>query len=75
MEINSFQEGFLRVPQGKVAEVRRRIMSAINLTTPQAFRNRLNGLVTHSQVERDAIEYIFKEYRINKIWGNCYKER
>ena len=69
MECLAFQKGWFRVPQGDVAAVRIKLMSALGVTTRVGFLNRLNGLVTHTDEERAAIESIFNNYGITDAWG------
>jgi uncharacterized protein (DUF111 family) len=72
---NSFQKGWYKLPQEKVAEARGKIMAATDVTTRQAFRDRLNGKVSHTHEEWEAINKIFAEYGIGirKIWGKVYE--
>jgi hypothetical protein len=65
----SFLKGWLKVPQGKVHEVRVKLMKALNITTRVAFLDRLNGKVEPKVTEHAAIEEIFKGYGIKDIWG------
>jgi len=65
----SFKKGWYKVPQGKVAAARIKIMSVTGVTTRVAFLNRLNGTVNHTDEERSAIEEIFKSIGITEIWG------
>lgn len=65
----SFQRGWAKVPQGKVREVRTKLMAALNITTRVGFLDRLNGKVEPKVTEHAAIEQIFKEYGIKDIWG------
>ena len=65
----SFQKGWSQVRQGDVAGMRKKLNTALNLTTRMAFLNRLNGKVEHKITEYKAIEKIFNEYGIIEIWG------
>lgn len=69
MEKKSFQKGWYKIPQGNVAAARVRLMAALGVTTRQAFRNRMNGQVTHTEDEILVIEGIFSDYGITDIWG------
>ena len=66
----SFQKGWYQIPQGKVADVRKKISAKLGITTRMAFMNRLNGETFGTIAEREAIERIFAEYNITDVWGN-----
>jgi glycyl-tRNA synthetase (class II) len=70
VEKRAFQKGWMQVPQGLAATVRAKITFALGITTKQAFRDRLNGRVSHSDADIWAIEKIFNEIGITEIWGN-----
>ena len=65
----SFQKGWYQVPQGKAAEVRKKIAVALGITTRMAFLHRMNGKVSHTPAEQEVIERIFSEYNITDVWG------
>jgi len=65
----SFQKGWSQVKQGDAATVRSKLMAALNITTRMAFLDRLNGKVEPKITEHRAIEDIFAEYGIKKVWG------
>jgi len=69
MDTFSFQKGWYQVRQGEVAEVRKKLMATLGITTRMAFIKRLNGDVYHIPAEKEAIERIFSEYGITEIWG------
>lgn len=69
MEKKSFQKGWYKIPYGKVAEVRIRLMAALDVTTHQAFRNHLKGDVNHTEEQTNAVEKLFHSYGITEIWG------
>lgn len=65
----SFEKGWGQVKQKDAAELRAKIMKALNLTTTQSFRLRARGLVEPKASEKIEIENIFREYGIKNIWG------
>jgi hypothetical protein len=70
MEDNfSFQKGWSQVKQREAAAIRSKLMVALNITTRMAFLDRLNGKVEPKITEYQAIEKIFAEYGIKKVWG------
>lgn len=66
----SFKMGFSQVRQKDVSEVKKRIMSALGLTTRVSWYARLNGNVEPKVSEAKVIESIFAEYGIKQIWGS-----
>ena len=70
MDSYSFIKGWSQVRQKDVEEVRTAIMNALGLTTKAAFYNRVKGAVEPKISEAKAIEDIFNNYGITKIWGN-----
>lgn len=65
----SFKRGFAQVRQKDVLEVKKRIMSALGLTTRVSWHARLNGKVEPKVSEARAIESIFADFGINSVWG------
>lgn len=65
----SFKRGFSQVRQKDVKEVKRRIMSALGLTTRVGWYARLNGKVEPKVSEARAIEGVFADFGITKVWG------
>lgn len=68
-EICSFQVGMSNLRMKDVKAVREKIMYALHINTNPSFFYRLNGLITHTQADRWAIEKIFHEYGVTEIWG------
>ena len=65
----SFKRGFAQVRQKDVSEVKKRIMSALGLTTRVSWNARLNGKVEPKVSEARAIEGVFADFGITKVWG------
>ncbi len=65
----SFKKGWNQLPVGKLAEVRDKIMGALNLKCTTSFYPRLNGDYEPKISEARAIEAIFAEYGIKEVWG------
>lgn len=66
----SFKKGYDQVQRKDLEAVKQEIMTALKLTTNQAFLQRLNGKVEPKVGEAAAIEKIFKQRSITKIWGD-----
>jgi len=64
----SFKRGYNKIPQGKVKEVREKIITALGISKP-SFYSRLRGEVIPKITEYNAIEAIFQDYGIEDIWG------
>jgi hypothetical protein len=65
----AFKRGYMQVQQKDVATVRKKIMSALNITTRATWLSRLNGKVEPKITEVAAISGIFADYGITDIWG------
>lgn len=65
----SFKRGFSQVRQKDVSDVKKRIMSALGLTTRVSWNARLNGSVEPKVSEAKAIEMIFADFGIKDVWG------
>lgn len=65
----SFKRGYDQVQRKDLEAVRQDIMAVLNLKTNAAFLQRLKGRVEPKVGEAAAIEKIFKEKGITKIWG------
>lgn len=65
----SFQKGFSQVKQRDIKNVKRKIMSALGISTRPSWTARLNGVVEPKVSEAKAIEEIFAEYGIKQVWG------
>lgn len=65
----SFKHAYQSLPSNKKAEVRDKIKKALNLET-YAFYQRMGGKVEPKISEAQAIEAIFSEYGITKVWNN-----
>ena len=70
MDQFSFKRGWDQVQQKDVAEVRTKIMKALNIKTRASWKLRLDGTVEPKVSEAEAIEAIFHEYSIHEIWGD-----
>lgn len=66
----SFQIGWSQVKQGDASTVRAKLMQALNITTRMAFLDRMNGKVEPKISEYKAIEKVFAEFGIEKVWGS-----
>lgn len=66
----SFKLGYEQLRRKDVKEVRERIMSALGIATREGFYPRLRGEIEPRVSEAKAIEEIFAEYGIKKVWGN-----
>lgn len=65
----SFRHGFMQVKNKDLQDVKQKIMTAIGVETRAAWLNRLNGKVEPKVSEAEAIEAIFRQYGITKVWG------
>lgn len=65
----SFQKGWSQVKNGDLAECRKKLMAALNITTRAAWGNRLRGDVEPKISEAHAVEKVFAEYGIKNVWG------
>ncbi|MDR1652883.1 MAG: hypothetical protein LBS01_04425 [Prevotellaceae bacterium] len=70
MDKFSFQKGWSQVKIGETTAVRSKLMKALNITTRMAFHDRLKGKVVPKINEYHAIEKVFAEYGIKKVWGD-----
>lgn len=68
-EMFSFLKGYNQIPVAKVAEVKSKILQALNLKTRVSWYQRLYGNVEPRISEVKAIESIFSEYGIEDVWG------
>lgn len=67
----SFKKGWNQLKVGETSEVRQKIMKALGVKVPSTFYYRLNGRCEPTISEARAIEDIFKEYGITKVWGEA----
>ena len=65
----SFRLGFSQVMKKDLVGVKQKIMTALGISTRASWLRRLKGEVEPKVSEVKAIEEIFLEYGINKIWG------
>ena len=65
----SFWKGVLEVKRKDQTSVRMEIMSALHITTMQAYRNRRAGKVVPTIDEKAAIDRIFFTYGVDNPWG------
>ncbi len=66
---NSFKRGWLKVPKGKLQEVKSEIMQVLEIISKSAWFAKLDGRTTLKQIEKDALERIFEKHGITDIWG------
>lgn len=66
----SFKKGFVQLRQKDVQEAKKKIMSALGLTTRVSWNARLNGRVEPKVSEARAIEEVFAKFGITSIWGD-----
>lgn len=67
----SFKKGWNQLKVIETPEVRQKIMSALGLKVRSTFYYRLNGKCEPTISEARAIEAVFKEYGITKVWGDA----
>ncbi|MEG1899429.1 MAG: hypothetical protein RR183_07120 [Bacteroidales bacterium] len=65
----SFKKGYNQVPVSKSKEIKKLIMSALNISTTPSWSARLKGDIEPKISEYNAIEKIFREIGITDIWG------
>lgn len=66
----AFQNGLNQVPFGKVREIRKELMGALNITSHPAWLRRLRGEVSPKTTEIRAVNEVFRQYGVTKnIWG------
>lgn len=65
----SFQLGFSQVKQKDANDVKKKIMTALGISTRASWSARLNGNVEPKVSEARAIETIFSDYGIREVWG------
>jgi len=65
----SFEKGWQQVRQMDVPEVRRKLMEALKIKSNASFLERKRGLKIPKVTQAAAIEEVFKQYGIKKIWG------
>lgn len=66
---NSFKRGWLKVPKGKLKEVKSSLMQVLEINSKSAWFYRLSGFTALKQIEKDAIEKVFAHHNITDIWG------
>ncbi len=66
---NSFKRGWLKVPKGKLAEVKSDLIGIFEITSKSGWFAKLDGRTVLKQIEKDAVEQVFKKYNITDIWG------
>lgn len=65
----SFKRGWNQLKVSDTEAARRKIMAALGVTTTASFYYRLNGKCEPTITEAAAIEAVFREYKITKVWG------
>lgn len=71
MESYSFQLGYSQVRRCDAEEVKRKIMEVFRIESRPAWTNRLYGKYVLKVTEVAAIEDIFHQLGIKKIWGKA----
>jgi hypothetical protein len=66
---NSFRRGWLKVPKGKLDDVKREIMRIMEIKAYSAWFSRLAGKKILRQIDKEAIEKVFAQHGISDIWG------
>jgi hypothetical protein len=69
MNINSFKRGYLKVPKGKLQQVKQEIMTVLEIYSKSAWFSKIDGRTTLKQIEKEAVEKIFEKHGITDIWG------
>ena len=67
----SFALGWSQVTVGNMTAIKRRIMHALNISTRASWANRLRGQYSLTPAEQMAIERIFADYGIFRVWGQA----
>lgn len=67
----SFALGWSQVTVGNMAAIKQRIMHALNISTRASWANRLKGQYSLTPAEQMAIERIFADYGITRVWGQA----
>ena len=65
----AFKKGWDQLPNAKLGEARRKLMTALNLKGDSNFYRRLRGIPEPTISEGEAIVAIFEEYGITEVWG------
>ena len=66
----AFKKGLSEIKIKDLQDVKRALMSILGVTTPQAFRNYLNGRVQNMDVDKASqIEDLFASYGVTQPWG------
>lgn len=66
----SFQKGMGQVRMKDIHEVKAKLMTALNIHTPQGLGYRIRGVYALKAEEKGLIEAVFAEYGITDIWGS-----
>lgn len=70
MEKKSFKKGLGQVQVKDLAEVKAKLMQALDIRTSQGLGYRIRGVYSLKEHEKELIESIFTEYGITDIWGS-----
>ena len=65
----AFKKGWDQVPNGKMAEVKEKLMAAIGITGNATFYARMKGIPEATISEYTAITGVVQEMGITDIWG------
>ena len=66
---NSFQKGMRQIKNGDVAEIKKKILGELKLTSKMSWYNRLYGKTIPNKEEVEKIEKIFSKYGVTEVWG------
>ena len=65
----SFNKGWSQLRQCDISKCRKELMEAFNVTTRDAFLQRLTGTVIPNVLEAHNVEKVFAKYGIKDVWG------
>lgn len=68
-EENSFALGWSQVTVGNMQVIKNRIMHAFGINSRASWSSRVRGLYNLTPAERMAVEIIFADYGITRVWG------
>lgn len=66
----SFKKGYGQVQKKDLHDVRRKLMTALNIKNRVSFNKRMNGDIEPKISEAKAVEAVFLEYGIIQVWGD-----
>ena len=74
MRKSSFKKGYGQIQVKDLQDVRNEIMEALGISSLQAFRNRMYGIVEPKVSDIIIIEKIFNKYGIPELWAELEEE-